>query len=130
MALKLKTKADYVRAHKKLWNGIIKELQTKELTSLFHNEITYIKNLVIFNLYAENAHDVEANCFGCHYSSLENYNGTCKDCLFAITLGKRRPSAPLRGCLNGLWGKITRAKNTKTAIRLAEQIRDFPVRKD
>ena len=108
----IKTKAQHVNAHKKLWNLIIKKTK---------NESQYL-SIVKCDSFRQLFDGLVVNlCFGCHWAR----NQDCRYCLFEI----EQPFL----CLNGLWKMAFDAyygiNNKAEKIRLAKAIRDFPVKK-
>jgi len=122
MKLKLKTKSDYVKAHRRLWGDIVKLLRTKDLPS----DITVerLKTKCICKLGFSNQ-QINNNCFCCeHFWNLSEGEPFLKvtEDGFDFICGYN--------CLNGLWIKINRVDlKSPEAVALAIKIRDFPVRK-
>jgi hypothetical protein len=114
--MKLKTKEDYVRAHKKLWNGIIKEIIEKRY-------FNYDMKVKVFKRLFGKQFRITEYCFGCAWLNKNNkeYTQCYKGCLFKV----KKNTA----CLNNLWCKIISCDDVSDLLDTAEKIRDFPVRK-
>lgn len=121
MKPKLKTKTDYVRAHRKMWNEVIRILKRNEASS---DGICDIKKEAVYKLWGHIT--LAGNCFGCQYTK-DTGDGSCHSCMFKTDVDN---SGSTYRCLNGLWAKIVDSKSTKRKIKLAVKIRDFPVKKE
>ena len=112
MKLVLKTKQDYINAHKKLWNAIVNHM--KETHTKFKFEM---KRSIIKSLWSTNRH-IQDDCFGCEYS--QQYSCDCDTCLFQINE---------ISCLNGLWWYINMNDiSFKQSLSLAKAIKNFPIK--
>ena len=111
--LVLETKADYVAAHRKLWNKIIEMRKNGDMS-----DIEVLKEHAMKELFGD-VYRVNNYCFGCRWASREMHSD-CGKCLFDINTQF--------SCLNGLFGRLQEAKDDTKFIDLATQIRDFPVR--
>jgi hypothetical protein len=114
--MKLETKSDYVKAHKKLWDAISKKIKRGD-------DICDIKEKEIRKLKVPN---IAHNCFGCQWTmenfgySVQNIN-LCESCLFLVKDNS--------GCLNGLWRNIcSSGLSTRSRRAIARKIGDFPIR--
>ena len=124
MKIVLKTKRNYVKYHRLLWNEIIKyinEHDVSECISVDHDSCSSIKVIVFNKLFDNNISNICNYCFGCQYSELQN-GDCCKHCLFQFK--------NFNSCLGGIYSKFEHATTNKEAIKYATIIRDFPIRKD
>lgn len=124
MKLVLKTKADYVRAHHKLWGLIANVLQYKtginpeDFDSGFE-----LKQHCFQHLWGHCY--ITDSCFGCEYAFRKSTTGSiCSDCLFDCMTNSN--------CLNGMWLQFCihfKERNFNEASEIAIKIKKFPVRK-
>jgi hypothetical protein len=105
-----KTKSEYVAAHKKLWNEIIKRTQNTKQTP---NDLNELKQDICQEFWPDKL--IINNCFGCDWP-------------YDVCLFKTKLCSADCDCLDGLWEKILKMKNVNEFIKLAKAIRDFPVR--
>jgi hypothetical protein len=131
----LKTKRDYIKAHKLLWNGIIEHLRLHGADIIHEFDATpefkqYIIKQYIIKQIWNTRKEIPGCCFGCAWAHKQRHGyeyekDFCnKCCLFTIL--------PQESCLNGLWNRfcyLFNNDNIDNMIIIATKIRDFPVRK-
>lgn len=103
---KPRTKAEYVKYHKILWNEIIRLLKKGKYDTGFG-----IKRYAFNNKFLCN---IVACCFGCEWVKRKHSQGGCRKCFFKV----------VTPCLDEIWDKF----DNKPRIVLAKKIRDFPVK--
>jgi hypothetical protein len=133
----LKTEKDYVKAHRKLWNEVIRLIPLHigrapdYYLALLHIKEEAYRNLwIVKDENQETEMELFSWCFACLWAP----ESDCLQCLFDFKYTQRK------GCLNGLYGKLNEKlnkfnfnsskKNIDIVINLCKQIRDFPIRKD
>jgi hypothetical protein len=113
-----KTPRSLYKAHIKLWNYIIKELKKPS------REFIFICNLKSEAFKKFGWDYVLNNCFGCEWViKNHNHNSQCSQhCLFKYKNDKSD------SCLGGLWFEVYNSPNKEKQIKIAEQIRDLPIK--
>ena len=115
---KPRSKADHVKYHRILWQGIIDYIHENGLVDV---DVVDIKHIVFKRLFVSS---IAGYCFGC------TYRCKYKKCCFNIS---EDCNGRANQCLNGLYGKfcttVEEEINDAKAIHIAEKIRDFKVRR-
>jgi len=119
----LKTKQDYVNAHKKLWNWIINYMRIHKIKYNIRMKEDGYKILW------SNYFSITDFCFGCLYAHdvrVDVEAHLCNTCLFDIDLQFRNEDGD--HCLNNLYFSLFCSTDYTNSMSIAKKIRDFPIK--